>query len=39
MAKILIIDDDYSIVELLTDILVREGLTFIRGMQKKHGLK
>ena len=45
MAKILIIDDDYSIVELLTDILVREGHGVdtageaVEGMQKARTLK
>ena len=45
MAKILIIDDDYSIVELLTDILVREGHSVesageaVEGMQKARAVK
>ncbi|HAM34628.1 MAG TPA: hypothetical protein DEB40_03025 [Elusimicrobia bacterium] len=40
MAKILIIDDDYAIVELITDILQREGHAVetaadaVEGMQK-----
>ncbi|OGS41026.1 MAG: hypothetical protein A3J82_08170 [Elusimicrobia bacterium RIFOXYA2_FULL_69_6] len=45
MANILIIDDDYSIVELLTDILTREGHKVdtageaVEGMQKARSLK
>ena len=45
MAKILIIDDDFSIVELLTDILTREGHNVaaageaVEGMQKARALK
>ena len=45
MAKILIIDDDFSIVELLTDVLAREGHSVesageaVAGMQKARALK
>ena len=45
MAKILIIDDDFSIVELLTDVLAREGHSVesageaVVGMQKARALK
>jgi len=45
MAKILIIDDDCSIVELLSDILTREGHEVesageaVTGMQKTRSLK
>jgi CheY-like chemotaxis protein len=45
MAKILVIDDDYSIVELLTDILTHEGHSVesageaVEGMQKSRSLK
>ena len=45
MAKILIIDDDFSIVELLTDVLAREGHNVesageaVAGMQKARALK
>jgi hypothetical protein len=45
MPNILIIDDDYSIVELLTDILTREGHQVdtageaVEGMQKARALK
>ena len=45
MAKILIIDDDYSIVEVLSDILTREGHSVetageaVEGMQKSRSLK
>ena len=45
MSKILIIDDDFSIVELLTDVLAREGHSVesageaVAGMQKARALK
>jgi len=45
MAKILIIDDDFSIIELLTDVLAREGHSVesageaVVGMQKARALK
>jgi two-component system OmpR family response regulator len=45
MSKILIIDDDYSIVELLSDVLKREGHDVesageaVEGMQKARSVK